>query len=160
MKSSVLFFTREDNYRSTCWSHRGTLTLRRQLAMLFADLISKSSDFDSPQMLLHSQAVSQFYCFFSHLCPFFSLRYRCFSGFHCWNAAAAHITPPSRCHYDHCLPWRDPNEDAENAYFASRCFQSGHRWVRYSNCCACCAQFVEGCLEINLHGATCCVPVN
>lgn len=157
MKSSVLFFTRGDNYHSTCWSHCGTLTLRRQLAMLFAHLISKSSDFDSPQMLLHSQAVSQLYCFSSHLCPFFFRRHRCFPGFHCWNAAAAHITPPSRCHYDHRLPRRDPNEDAENAYFASRCFQSGHRWVRYSNCCACCARFVDGCLEINLHDATCVV---
>lgn len=72
MKSSVLFFTREDNYRSTCWPHRATLTPRRQLEMLFAGLISKWSDLDSPQMLLHSQAASQFYCF-SHICALFSL---------------------------------------------------------------------------------------
>lgn len=88
----------------------------------------------------------------------FSLRLRCFSGFHRWNAAAAHIASPCRCYYDHRLPWRDPNEDAEDAYFASCCFQSGHRWVSfYSSCGKCGAQFVDDCPEIRLHGATCCV---
>lgn len=86
---------------------------------------------------------------------FFSLGLRCFSGFHCWNAAAAHIASPSRYYYDHRLPWRDPNEDVEDAYFASCCFQSGHRWVRYSSCCKCSAQFVDNCPEIRMHGATC-----
>lgn len=83
----------------------------------------------------------------------FSLRCRCFSGLHRRDAAAAHITPPSRCRYDHRLPRRDPNEDAENAYFAPGCFQSGHRWVTCRNGCAC--FFTEACLETRLRGATC-----
>lgn len=64
-----------------------------------------------------------------------SRRLRCVSGLHCWNAAAAHISTPPWCYYDHRLPWGDPNEDAEDAHSASCCFQSGHRWVRYSGCC-------------------------
>lgn len=59
---------------------------------------------------------------------------RCVSWFHCRHASAAHITAPARRYNDHCLPWGDLNEDAENAYFASCCFQSGHRWVRCSIC--------------------------
>lgn len=64
------------------------------------------------------------------------LPFRRFSGIHCWNAAAAHIAPACWSCYDHRLPWRDPNEDAEDACFASCCFQSGHRWVRYISCFA------------------------
>lgn len=62
---------------------------------------------------------------------FFSLPFRGFSGLHCWNAAAAHLASANWSYYDHRLPWRDPNEDAEDACFASCCFQSGHRWVRH-----------------------------
>lgn len=67
---------------------------------------------------------------------FLSLFYRCVSWFHCWNASTAHITPPSWRYNDHCLPWGDLNEDAKNAYFASCCFQFGHRWVRFGVCVA------------------------
>lgn len=70
----------------------------------------------------------------------FSLPFRCFSGFHCWNAAAAHLASACWSYYDHRLPWRDPNEDAEDACFASCCFQSGHRWVRYISCFMCCCK--------------------
>lgn len=70
----------------------------------------------------------------------FSLPFRCFSGFHCWNAAAAHLASACWSYYDHRLPWRDPNEDAEDACFASCCFQSSHRWVRYISCFKCCCK--------------------
>lgn len=62
---------------------------------------------------------------------FFPHQFRCVFGFHHWDAAAPHIPSPSWCHHDHRLPRGDTNEDAEDAYSASRCFQSGHRWVRY-----------------------------
>lgn len=64
------------------------------------------------------------------ICIFPPRRLRCVSGFHRGNAAAAHIPPPRRRCHDHRLPGGDPNEDAEDADPASRCFQSGHRWVR------------------------------
>lgn len=80
---------------------------------------------------------------------FFICCLRCVSGFHLRNASAAHITSPSWCYNDHCFSWRDPNEDAEDAYFASCCFQSGHRWVRHSNSnIRCSAEFADNCREI------------
>lgn len=80
---------------------------------------------------------------------FFICCLRCVSGFHLRNASAAHITSPSWCYNDHCFSWRDPNEDAEDAYFASCCFQSGHRWVRHSNSnIRCSAEFADNCREM------------
>lgn len=123
--------------------------------------MSKMSYFYLPQMfdIFHGwYLVARRHLALCLIWVFLSLGLRCFSGFHCWNAAAAHIASPSRNYYDHRLPWRDPNEDVEDAYFASCCFQSGHRWVRYTSCCKCSAQFVDNCPEMRMRGATCCVP--
>lgn len=84
----------------------------------------------------------------------FLLPFRCFSGFYCWNAAAAHIAPACWSYYDHRLPWRDPNEDAEDACFASCCFQSGYRWVRHISCFVCCCKkkkIANTCYELRQH---------
>lgn len=83
---------------------------------------------------LHFAALSQLPLWIILILPPF----RCFSGFYCWNAAAAHIASACWRYYDHRLPGRDPNEDAEDACFASCCFQPGHRWVRYISSFMCC----------------------
>lgn len=127
-----LFIPRVPNYHGMYSWHHGTVTYRWQVMMLIKT--AKHEFIYHRCWFLLTIGMSGLRV--TRLCVWFvfSRRLRRVSGLHLWNAAAAHISSPSWCYYGHRLPWGDPNEDAEDAYFASCGFQSGHRWVRYSSC--------------------------